>query len=273
MTWAQVNSGNNGTTQSLKITGSSGVSDVIVGQRIESFDAGQLAGKTVTLQIAVYNGTGASITPTLATRYAGSTDTWTSPVADLTATNLQPCANGAWTIVAYTFTANAGAVNGYEVKIDFGNNFSSNSKYVQVAAAELRVTPGISAGLNASPPVPELPNVVMELARNARYYQTTFDNAVAPGTATRAGMVGGLIIAAGLNLTFSVPLITPMRTSPTVLTWDGAGTANKSSYYSSGTWTDGNVQALVVQTSTKSLVIASSAGAVMFHFSAYADFW
>jgi hypothetical protein len=168
----------------------------------------------------------------------------------------------------------AAAVNGYEVKIDFGNNFSSNSKYVQVTAAELRVTPGISTGLNASPPVPELPNVVAEQARNARYYQTTYDNTVAPAAVTRVGMVGGIVTTSGTSLTLSVPLTTPMRASPTVLTWDGAGTPNKSSYYISGAWTDAGQQAMVVQTSTKSLVIAvSSALGLMFHFSAYADFW
>jgi hypothetical protein len=102
--------------------------------------------------------TGATITPTLATRYAGTADNWASPAVDLVATNLQPCANGAWTIVAYTFTVNAAAVN-------------------------------------------------------------------------------------------------------------------KSSYYLSSAWANGSSQAVVVQASTKSFVVTSAAGAVMLHFSAYADFW
>jgi hypothetical protein len=136
-----VTSGNNGAPQSLKVTGATSVSDVTIGQRIESADAAPLAGKTVTFQHAVYNSTGASITPTLATRYAGSTDVWTGPTTDLAATNLQPCANAAWTVVAYTFAVSANAVNGYEIKVDFGNNSTTNSKYVQISAADLRVTP------------------------------------------------------------------------------------------------------------------------------------
>jgi hypothetical protein len=282
--WAQVNGGNNGTTQSLKVTGATGVSDVTIGQRIESFDAAQLGGKTVTLQMAVYNGTGASITPTLATRYAGSSDTWTSAVADLTATNLQPCANGAWTIVAYTFTATAGAVNGYEVKIDFGNNFSSSLKYVQVTAAETRVTPGIATGLNSSPPIPELPYVQTELERNARYYQTSYANGTAPGTATHNNIAGGVpIINGAIGTISSVPFPVRMRATPTIAYWDGAGNANATSYIQSGgfTFLDSGVWSVVSTFSPGAHGFylgytgsaAPATASYFIHYAAYADFW
>ena len=87
ITWSQVTTGSNGSPQSLKLTGATSVTDITLGQRIESYDAAPLAGQTCTFQITVTNNTGGSITPTIATRYAGSTDVWTSPVADLAATN------------------------------------------------------------------------------------------------------------------------------------------------------------------------------------------
>lgn len=284
VTWAQATNGNNGTTQSLKVTGASSVSDVIVGQRIESFDAAQLAGKTVTFQMAVFNSTGGSITPTLATRYAGAADTWTSPVADLTATNLQPCANGAWTIVAYTFAVSANAVNGYEIKVDFGNNFSSTSKNVQVTAAELRVTPGISTGLNAAPPIPELPYIAIELSRNARYFQASYANGTAPGTATTGNISGGVPITNGvLGTITAIPFPTRMRATPTMSYWDGAGTANTTSYTMNAgfTFTNGGTWS-IVQTfgpSAHGFYLGYSASGApatasyFIHYAAYADFW
>ena len=188
--FARIVPGYNGAGASLKVTGATSVTDVTIAQRVEGADAARLAGKTCTFQCAIYNNTGGSITPTIAARYAGSVDSWGAPVADLAASNLQACANNAWTIVAYTFAVHANALDGYEVKIDFGNNFSTSGKFIQIAAADLRVTTGASTGLNASPPSPELPSVADTLARAARYHQSSYVNAVAPGTATAAGLVG-----------------------------------------------------------------------------------
>ncbi|GEP58965.1 hypothetical protein [Reyranella soli] len=232
--------------------------------------------------MAVFNNTGASITPTLATRYVGTADTWTSPTADLAATNLQPCANGAWTTVAYTFNANAGAVNGYEVKIDFGNNFSSNSKYVQVIAAEVRVTPGLSIGLNSSPPIPELPNVAAELQRSKRYYRSTYPNGITPGTNVSAlpalgGMWGSFQSnnpGGGIGVTFD----TEMRTTPTLKFWDRVGnTGAVMSIRNNGpTWTDNASGMIVEQAGPTGFLGATASSAVntyFFHYTAYADFW
>jgi hypothetical protein len=284
MTWARVAQGNNGTTQSLQATGASGVTNVTIGQRIESFDAAQLAGRTVTFQMAVFNNTGASITPKISTRYVGSADTWTSPVADVTAVDLQACANGVWTVVAYTFTPNAGAANGYEVKIDFGNNFSSTSKSVQVTAAELRMTPGVSAGLNSSPPNPEIPFVEAELRRNARYYQTSYVNGTAPGASTTEAIPGGVpIIFNGIGTISSVPFPTRMRATPTMSYWDGAGATNAVSYIGSGgfTFVNGGTWSIVSTFGPSAhgfyLGYTGSGGpataSYFVHYAAYADFW
>jgi hypothetical protein len=283
-TWAQVTSGYNGAAQSLKVTGATNVTGVAIAQRIESYDSAQLAGNPVTFQMAVYNNTGSSITPTIATYYAGSPDVWTSPVTDLSATNLQPCANGAWTIVAYTFVPSANATAGYEVRIDFGNHFSSAANYVQVTAAELRVTKDISTGLNTYPPVPELPNIEAELIRNARYFQTSYLNGTAPGASTYVGLVGGSFyvngyIASPQQVLFPVQ----MRTSPptTISYWDALGAANRTSYVTApggSTYTNGGVYGggqAIFGASGRGFTMGYGAadGTYFTHFAAYADFW
>jgi hypothetical protein len=280
VTWAQVNGGYNGTTQSLRVTGASGVTRATIGQRIESFDAAQLAGRTVTFQMAVFNNTGASITPKLSTRYLGTADNWTTtPVVDVNAVDLQPCANAVWAVVAYTFTPNAGAANGYEVTIDFGNNFSSTSKSVQITAAEMRITPGASPGLNSSPPIPELPFVEAELRRNARYYQTSYANGTAPGSSTHAGMVGPAYFINGVfSSSLSVVFPVEMRSTPTLSQWDGAGTQNAYSVIplAGGTsWTDGGSVMTPWNVSARGLFMQPYAANYSYylHYAAYADFW
>jgi hypothetical protein len=159
-----------GTLYGLQLTGATSVTDITLTQRIESSVAAALAGKTVTVQAQVYNNTGAAITPTLTTRYAGSADTWTSPVTDLAATGLQACASGAWTQVACTLNVSASATNGYAFIFDFGNNFSTTGKDVVVGELDVRVTPAVATGLNASPPLPELRPVAIEVKFCFRYY-------------------------------------------------------------------------------------------------------
>jgi hypothetical protein len=272
----QATAGANGAPQSLKVTGATSVTGVTVGQRIESADAAALASKRVTFQLAVYNGTGGAITPTLATRYAGSADVWTSPVNDLAATNLQPCASGVWTTVAYAFDVAANAVNGYEVKIDFGTSLGANTKYVQLSAADLRATPGVSVGLSNTPQPPELPFIQAEIARSARYYQSTYDNGVAPGAASNSGMVG---ISYPVNPQWGGSMVfrTAMRAAPSVRIFDGAGNANAASSWN-GTWVNNQgSSAAVVLASTTGLVLSpppgSAGGNLLWHWVAYADFW
>jgi hypothetical protein len=74
----------------------------------------------------------------------------------VSAVSLQSCANGAWTLVAYTFSANALSYNGLEISFDFGNNFGVNTKSIQITEIDIRVTPGVATGLNGTPPPPEL---------------------------------------------------------------------------------------------------------------------
>jgi len=158
------------TKNSLQVTGAASVTDVIVKQRIESLIAAPFCSQTVTVQAQVYNNTGGSITPLLTVNRPSAQDNYASVTADVSAASLQACANGAWTRLAYTFAANAASYNGLEIVFDFGNNFSSSSKSVQIAECDIRVTPGVATGLNANPPPPELRPVQQELVFCQRYF-------------------------------------------------------------------------------------------------------
>jgi Major tropism determinant N-terminal domain len=194
---------------SLLVTGATSVTDVIVKQRIESLIAAAFCSQTVTVQAQVYNNTGGAITPTLTVKHAGSQDVWTSPTTDVNAVNLQSCANGAWTLVAYTFAANAASYNGLEISFDFGNNFGGGTKTLQITECDIRVTPGVVTGLNSNPPPPELRPVASELAFCTRYLWVV----------NRSG--GQSIVAFGAAYSTSAAFFTyalpaPMRSAPTL---------------------------------------------------------
>lgn len=159
------------TLYGMSVVGATSVTGLTVQQRIESNIAVGLAGRTTTFQAWIYNNTGGSITPTLATQVAGTADVWSSPTTDLAATNLQPCPNATWTRVSYTWNVSANAGLGYGVILNFGNNFSTNAKNVIVAEADLRVTPGVTVGLNSSPPTPEMRHAAAEQAFCERYFR------------------------------------------------------------------------------------------------------
>jgi hypothetical protein len=159
------------TKNSLQVTGASAVTDVQISQRIESSIAAAFCSQTVTVQAQVYNNTGAAITPTLTVKRPSTQDGWSGTInIDVNAVGLQSCTNGAWTLVAYTFSANAASYNGLQITFDFGNNFAANSKTVQITECDIRVTPGASIGVNTNPPPAELRPIATELALCLRYY-------------------------------------------------------------------------------------------------------
>lgn len=158
------------TKNSLQVTGASSVTDLIIKQRIESLMAAAFGSQTVTVQAQVYNGTGGSITPKLTVNRPSAQDNYGTVTADVNAVSLQACPASAWTLVSYTFAANAASYNGLEILFDFGNNFGANTKTVQITECDIRVTPGAAAGLNANPPTPELRPVAVEFAFCQRYY-------------------------------------------------------------------------------------------------------
>jgi hypothetical protein len=224
-----------------KITGNTSNTDITVRFVIESFDAAPLAGQQVTCQFPVLNNTGGSITPTITVKRANAQDaTYTN--TDVSAASLQTVANGATGTLAYSWAANASSFNGLSVDIDFGNNFSANTKSIQIGGGfDCRATPGVSTGMVSSPPTPEIRPAADDIVWNERFYEASYDNGTVPGTATAAGLalagVGystGLAVADGGVIRFR----TIKRVAPTMSYWSASGTANTLSTVSGGSAAD-----------------------------------
>lgn len=166
----------------LECQGAASNTDIIFGQRIESYLAAPLAGQTVTVQFRYYQNSGSSQTPKVSTCYATTADTWdggtnkfncannSDAATDLAATSLTACATATWCVEAYTFTVGANAINGYEVDFDCNAAFASSSVECEIGAADIRTTPGLSTGITSNPPAPELRNVQAEIDLSRRYY-------------------------------------------------------------------------------------------------------
>lgn len=201
------------TFYSLLITGASSVTDITLKQRIESFVAQPLEAQTVTVQAQVFNNTGGTITPTLTVKHATAQDNWASTVTDVNAANLQGCTNGVWTQVCYTFTASSVSGNGLEVTIDFGNNFTTTGKSVQVTELDIRATPGTSVGLNPTPPPPEMRPVAIELDFCQRYFYSIVSSN------TSFPIASGYCFAS-TSAAFLAVFPNTMRVAPTSITVD-----------------------------------------------------
>lgn len=185
----------------LNIAGAAGVTGFTVAQRIESYVAAALAGQTCTVQFWILSPI--AQTPQIRIAYAGSLDVWTAPVDVVSPTNLQllPAGN-VWTRVAYTFAMPMNAQNGVLAQLVFG---ALTSGSLNVAAADLRATPGVPVGLNANPPPPELRPIATETLFCQRYYQTRGNHNVGGVAANGVGIVWGNSFSGF------------MRTAPTVV--------------------------------------------------------
>jgi hypothetical protein len=183
------------TSKALQITGATGCTGVLFQQRIESFVAAPLSGQVVTVQWQVFNNTGGVISPALTVQHCNAPDNLVSLTSDVVGAVLQSCPNGQWTRVAYSFVASTGTVNGLIATLDFGNNFSANTKTISVAEADIRVTPGLTAGLNGNPPAPELRPIFTELAFCQRYLPAWLglNGCFAVGQAVSTGAVGAAL--------------------------------------------------------------------------------
>jgi len=251
------------------VTGATSVTDVSIFQNIESYIAAAMAGRTVTVQFQVYNNTGSAIVPKISAGYASATDNFTTVTSDLAATNLQSCANGAWTQVSYTWTVSTSATNGYQIYLDLGNNFSTGAKTAAIAEADIRVTPGVSTGLNGSPPIPEMRSIMFEMAFNARYFQSSYDNGVSPTTNTGVGLMQLQWSSTTSSPYFPVMFATQMRADPTVTIYANDGTTGSISSNA------GDLTASVQHNGMTGFTGGTSSGTaviwIAFHYSATAE--
>ncbi len=229
------------TKNCLQVTGATYITDMQIIQRIESLIAAAFCSQTVTVQAQVYNGTGASITPTLTVKRPNTQDGWSGTVTtDVNAVGLQACASGQWTQVAYTFSANAASYDGLEIVFDFGNNFGANTKTVSITECDIRVTPGVATGLNSNPPPPELRPIAVELAFSQRYFSSCFPNGTAPADGTLTLPWMGFANSTTVLVTSSIFFTEQMRAAPTMTFYkfNSGGTNGEWDWWNGSSWID-----------------------------------
>lgn len=116
-------------------------------------------------------------------------------------------------------------------------------------------------GRGSAAPTFEPVSIGTELEKCQRYYETTYDLGTAPGSATRVGLIStgptgdGSTNKTGNGIAFKV---TKRATSPSVSTWDGAGTLNATSRYLNGAFGDSII-------SSGTSVVASSMQGFVFY--------
>lgn len=253
----------------LQLNGATSVTGIKVRQRIEGAIVGELfttygTAQNITFQCSFLNLTGGTVTPTLTVSYATALDNWAGSTVDVNAVSLQPISNGTVGTLAYTWNPAAGSTNGLQIEVDFGNNFSANTKNGYIFAADVRSTPGLTVGLNSTPPLPELRPINVELPICQRYYETSYPNSVAAGSSGITYVQKYPVGAASAGF-FTNTFKFQKRATPSVSYWDGAGNASKTStYVAAGTATN-NVNAAVAPTniSVNGFDWGSTAGALI----------
>jgi len=164
--------GNGRSVYACKITGAASVTDLRVYTRVESHTAARAVSKLMLFQAYIKNSTGGSITPTLTVDRATATDNFGATASELATTNLQACADGAWTRVAYVFSASSSIGNGYQVLLQFGNNFSTTGKSITITEIDCRPVEGMPTGLATNLPLVEIRDPSADLLWNQRFFRS-----------------------------------------------------------------------------------------------------
>ena len=208
----------------LYLSSASGLTDCYIRQRLRGSKTAKYNGQQVTVQAEISNATGASITPTITVKKAGSLDSWGSPTTIVNAASMQSAANGTNSIVAYTFTAPSdGCQNGIEVTIDFGSALNGTGTSIGIGNCDIRITPDVPSGVNNSPPRPEVrPKNIEKMLCQAEYW-TTFSEWTSPASGQSQDgckTVGPIPASTTSSLvSVSVPFPVPMSAKPTVTTY------------------------------------------------------
>ncbi len=213
-----------------QITGATGITQVDFYQKIESNNIYDLAGSNVTLSCKLSNGLLSTVT--WSAFYPTVKDNYTSQTLVATGTFT---VNNTPTSYSTTFALPSGAENGLVIVLTVG---AQTSGVWQIGKVQLE------AG-SIKTPFERLP-VTTTLGLCQRYFQKSYNQGLVAGTNYVGGAAGQLFgtngIVGQVVATSNFPVV--MRTAPTMIVYDGAGTAGKiqyadgSGYHNGGTFTN-----------------------------------
>ena len=223
VTTQQVSSGVSGISFLLQLTGAAFNTSAQLLQRIESKNIADLAGSTVTLSALISNSLVTTVT--WYAYYANAADNY-SAVTLISQGNFTVSSTLALYSAQISLPSNA--ANGIQIVFVATNQTSGTFK---LGNAQLEV------GTVATPF--ERRQYGQELMLCQRYYEKSYNNSVAVPTAVTAG-TGQLFVnaIAGGATVIGVNFAVSKRTSPTVVSYDNAGTSGKNTYYTTG-WING----------------------------------
>lgn len=240
---------------SLQLNGAASVTACDFVQRVESLVSLPLKGK-VSFSAKIYNDSGAPFVPQIIMSTPTTSDDWAGGSTARVTTNLQSCANAAWTTVTYTadwssYPMENGSLVG--IRIPSGSLVAGDI----ICITEVSLLP--STGSVAHDYWQR--TIVDELALSQRYYQKSFPQSVAVAQNTSPSGACGYRVAvagvgsAGAGVMVRFPVV--MRATPTITYYnpsaanalwrnqaDGAdsGTPTTSAQHDSGFYI-GNTQA------------------------------
>lgn len=201
---------------SLVVVGQAGVTDTWVIKPVESFDAGELAGKHILFQCFISNQTLTPITPSLTIRTPTAADNWAASTILFTGIALQTVAAAAGQVCSAIVTLGpSDGIHGLSFRVDVGAALGSAGVYVAFTDWDVRE----AATLTTPPPVPEVRAFSVEFLQCQRYLP-----GLAPGSAGNAGL-GGVVVTnadAGVGIQFYTPARVPVTglTLSSVADWE-----------------------------------------------------
>jgi len=215
--------GPSGYQHTAQITGAAGVTAISFGQKIESANTADLVNQNVTLSATISNSL--LTTVTWSAFYANAVDNFSTTTL---------IASGSFTVTSTatqysaTFNAGANAANGIVVYFNVGAQISGT----------LKIT-GVQLELGSVLSTFERLSIGETMLLCQRYYEKSYNDSGKPGSAPGGGnatfsLRTGSLNGAGSNFPFNAR----KRATPTMAIYDGAGTPNAVSYYTSS-WNNG----------------------------------
>ena len=249
-----------------QFTGAASVTGIGFAQRIESANCFDLANTTVTLSVNLANSLLTTVTWTA--YYANTTDTF-GTLASPTVTSI---ATGSFTV--------SSTLTNYSTQISIPSAATTGIQILFTVGAQTSGTWTIGnvqleAGSNAT--TFERRGPQLELSMCLRFYQKSYNQSTKPGTTFTVPGTLNLFVSAydGTNGTntigCSVVLMTPMRTAPTMTTYDSLGASGKVTGLTFGASTTGITPSSVNTAENIVFLGASSYESYAFQYAAAAE--